>query len=381
MIETEFIAFDSERSESSHEEVQKGPCFFDNAVKNLEKQEYPCWISKKRQYSSNMTIMLHEEIIDFARYIEPSQEEHRIRTFVVDTVHSLLLDHYPNCSIIPFGSFVTKLYLPQSDIDVTLWIKRTPVQREIAGIIRNIARILERSKQFVQVEPVLSAKVPIVKAIHKEFGICVDVSLQQTNGEKTVRTVRNFLTRYPALRPLVFVLKMFFVSRDLHEVFTGGISSFSVITMLVCFLSSHPLIVRGDILPEQNLGILLIEFFELFSRCFDHREVAVFCDGFTRKNISNDKLNRYYLSIIDPDNMSNDLAKGSKNTPYICKSLEFGFEMLTSVICHCMTKKHTPKTILGTIFTLDSIIINKRNALIDNWRDLQHLLESNKRKK
>ena len=41
---------------------------------------------------------------------------------------------------------------------------------------------------------------------------------------------------YPLLPHLVLVLKQFLLQRDLNEVFTGGISSYSLILMIVSFL-------------------------------------------------------------------------------------------------------------------------------------------------
>ena len=41
---------------------------------------------------------------------------------------------------------------------------------------------------------------------------------------------------FPCLPPLIFVLKQFLVLRDLNEVFTGGISSYSLVLMAISFL-------------------------------------------------------------------------------------------------------------------------------------------------
>ena len=44
------------------------------------------------------------------------------------------------------------------------------------------------------------------------------------------------MKRYPNLKYLVLVLKQFLLQRDLNEVFTVGISSYSLILMTVSFL-------------------------------------------------------------------------------------------------------------------------------------------------
>ena len=59
----------------------------------------------------------------------------------------------------------------------------------------------------------------------------------------------------------------------MNEVWTGGISSYGLILMTVSFLQLHK---RGDgRRPGANLGVLLIEFFELYGRNFNYEKVSV----------------------------------------------------------------------------------------------------------
>ena len=51
-----------------------------------------------------------------------------------------------------------------------------------------------------------------------------------------VFTLQEFMQEYPNLPYLVLVLKQFLLQRDLNEVFTGGISSYSLILLTVSFL-------------------------------------------------------------------------------------------------------------------------------------------------
>lgn len=75
------------------------------------------------------------------------------------------------------------------------------------------------------------------------------------------------------LSRLVMVLKQFLLQRDLNEVFTGGISSYSLILMCISFLQLHP---RPERLRQpHNLGVLLIEFFELYGRKFNYVKTAI----------------------------------------------------------------------------------------------------------
>lgn len=48
--------------------------------------------------------------------------------------------------------------------------------------------------------------------------------------------VQKFLQEYPTLKYLVLVLKQFLLQRDMNEVFTGGISSYSLTLLAISFL-------------------------------------------------------------------------------------------------------------------------------------------------
>ena len=47
---------------------------------------------------------------------------------------------------------------------------------------------------------------------------------------------QQYMSDFPNLKYLVLVLKQFLLQRDLNEVFTGGISSYSLILMTVSFM-------------------------------------------------------------------------------------------------------------------------------------------------
>ena len=55
---------------------------------------------------------LHHEVAAFVHYMSPSQEEHEIRGLVVALVSKAVTNAFPDARIIPFGSYETKLYLP-----------------------------------------------------------------------------------------------------------------------------------------------------------------------------------------------------------------------------------------------------------------------------
>ncbi|KAJ1497962.1 hypothetical protein HMI56_005294 [Coelomomyces lativittatus] len=231
----------------------------------------------------------------------------------------------------------------------------------------------------MKIEVVRHAKVPIVKAVHYALGISVDISVNQVIGMTTVDTVKVWSERHPALRPLTLVLKMFFFCRELNEVFTGGISSYTLITMVYVFLDMHPLLRSHEINEQENLGVLLIEWFELFGRCFDPKLTMVTVHGFRNKStefIQKLRLNPNFLSILDPLNKDNDLSRGAKCTQEIRSAIEWGYDVLTQAILFSQSQSQFLfPTFLGLIFYMDEALLRKRKALMFYAEEIENQLK------
>merc|ERR1719208_740793 len=108
------------------------------------------------------------------------------------------------------------------------------------------------------------AAVPIVKMTDAKADVKVDISFNTDNGIRAATLIKFYKQTYPPLAKLIYVLKQFLLQRDLNEVFTGGLSSYCLILMVVSFFQMHQ---RPDACHgEANLGVLLMEFFELYGR-------------------------------------------------------------------------------------------------------------------
>lgn len=70
----------------------------------------------------------------------------------------------------------------------------------------------------------------------KTTDVRVDISFNMNNGVKSAEMIKHYMSVYPMLPKLVLVLKQFLAQRDMNEVFYGGISSYSLILMVVSFL-------------------------------------------------------------------------------------------------------------------------------------------------
>ncbi|EMD38132.1 hypothetical protein CERSUDRAFT_49354 [Gelatoporia subvermispora B] len=264
---------------------------------------------------TNVSEMLHRDVEGFVRYISPTPQEDEVRSLVVELIRRAITRQFPDAQVLPFGSYETKLYLPLGDIDLVIH-SNTMAYSDKENVLRALANTLRRAGITDNVKIIAKAKVPIVKfvTIHGRFS--VDISINQGNGVAAGKMINHFLSELPALRALVFVVKSFLSQRSMNEVFTGGLGSYSIVCLAISFLQHHPKIRRGEIDPSKNLGVLVMEFFELYGCYFNYEEVGISVrDGGTYFNKARRGWREYrepkLLSIEDPGDPSNDISRGS----------------------------------------------------------------------
>lgn len=97
--------------------------------------------------------------------------------------------------------------------------------------------------------------------------------------EAVFMRVQKFLQEYPTLKYLVLVLKQFLLQRDMNEVFTGGISSYSLTLLAISFLqvsSRHGVCLRKlSFRLKEPLGLTGAS--NLF--CFDMHDDENLCQA------------------------------------------------------------------------------------------------------
>ncbi|XP_037873951.1 non-canonical poly(A) RNA polymerase protein Trf4-1 isoform X1 [Bombyx mori] len=272
---------------------------------------------------------LHEEIDHFYMYMSPTETEHLVRSTVVNRIRAAILSLWPQARVEVFGSFRTGLYLPTSDIDLVVigqWEKLPLWTLERELVVQDIAE-----KESIKV--LEKATVPIVKMTDKYSDVKVDISFNMSSGVKSAELIKHFKEKYPVLSRLVMVLKQFLLQRDLNEVFTGGISSYSLILMCISFLQLHP---RPERLRQpNNLGVLLIEFFELYGRKFNYVKTAIRVKNggsYVSKDEIQKEMNDGHrpslLCIEDPLTPGNDIGRSSYGALQVKQAFDYGYIVL-----------------------------------------------------
>ena len=87
---------------------------------------------------------------------------------------------------------------------------------------------------------VTNTSFPVLKVTCSQLYDCkkLDITIMEPkhNGLKCVELVNNYLQQFKLLRPLVLVLKQFLCALEMKDTFKGGLSSYSLILMLVYYL-------------------------------------------------------------------------------------------------------------------------------------------------
>ncbi|GJJ12300.1 hypothetical protein Clacol_006541 [Clathrus columnatus] len=328
----------------------------------------------------NLAEMLHKEVRVFVNYISPTFEEHEVRGMIITSITRAIRSSWPDARVSPFGSYETKLYLPLGDIDLVIE-SRAMENHDKRRILYSLAHVLRKANITSNVQVIAKAKVPIVKFVTLHGRFSVDISLNQTNGLRAGSMINRLLAELPAVHPLVMTIKLFLNQRSMNEVYTGGLGSYALVCMVVSFLQMHPKIRAGEIDPMQNLGVLVIEFFELYGHFFNYEKTGISIrDGGTYfDKIArdwDDPRNPALLSIEDPVDITNDVSKNSFNMPRVRKTLAGAHEVLTAAAfmrCRVLMSKSRSnhrqerdlkeQSILGSVMGVTQEISNHRRMV------------------
>lgn len=324
-----------------------------------ELEDLPPWVDPLYPYSRGI-IGLHEEIEDFYQWMVPSPEEHGMRQGVVDKIQRCIQTVWPAAQVHIFGSFKTGLYLSTSDIDLVVvgrWevlplktLEKALLDQKIAD--PSMLKVLDK------------ASVPIIKLTDRDSKVKVDISFNMASGLKAVELIKMYKKEFPPLPKLIYVLKQFLLQRDLNEVFTGGLSSYCLIMMVVSFLQLHPRTDAAD--TAANLGVLLIEFFELYGRSFNYTSTAIRVRGdgsyLPKEQMEMDMPGGQKPSLLcieDPLQQGNDVGKSSYGALQVRQAFDWAYGQLSRSVSAKGSSLQSPST-LSKILKIDSATIEYR---------------------
>ena len=260
----------------------------------------------------------------------------------------ILINNYYDINFIDYGSSITGLELPKSDIDTLIYYiskdKSKSINKIVFGFqLYQLLQIEKERKNMVNlsIEKILDAYVPLIKLEYditneidkkylemlKKLGLTkVKIDITFTNEEdycqiqeKVKKFIIKDLNKYPKLKPLVVIIKFYLEKEKLNNSHTGGLNAISVF-----FLAKHIIVTY----EKENLTLE-----QLFSKFLDKYSKYDFTYG----------LDIYGNIIPYPQNetkkifISNRFSNNKNfNFAYNCSNYEeiFGyFKYLKTKIC------------------------------------------------
>uniref|UniRef100_S4RRL6 PAP-associated domain-containing protein n=1 Tax=Petromyzon marinus TaxID=7757 RepID=S4RRL6_PETMA len=188
---------------------------------------------------------------------------------------------------------------------------------------------------------------------------------------------RPAIQEYPLLPQLVLVLKQFLLQRDLNEPYTGGVSSYLLVMLVVSFL--QPMQLHADIdgrSGDGDLGVLLIEFFELYGRNFNYLKAGIrIKDGgsYVAKAEAQKELvegfGPSFLFVEDPVVPGQDLGRSSYGAMQARQAFDYAYTVLSRAVCP--QAKHYPNrdldSTLGRIVKVTREVTEYREWIQQTW--------------
>lgn len=348
-------------------------------LRDYNGEELPPWLldpdaTENVLYSSDSSVSLHFEILEFSRFVSPTETELNSRNEMVMMVESIVRSLWPLSTAVVFGSYATGLYLPTSDIDMC--VLGTPEGGEMKEL-EQLAEAVRNVSGFARRVHVIRAKVPLVKIISRKTSMNCDISIGQGNGPKVVPLIKGYLKDYPALRPLLLVIKCFLHQRDLNAVFTGGLGSYTIFLLVV----SHLQMLKHNF-PDMktNLGAVLQSFFQLYGRMFNLciagiqvKDNGAYYDKFDKYSTLPQETLRF--SVEDPNDESNELGRNGYGAMKVRKA--FNNASMTLIKWRRNDSSAAPTPLGSMLHVDDALRIRRADVIEDMERKGQNPLRYN----
>ncbi|ELU05930.1 hypothetical protein CAPTEDRAFT_221986, partial [Capitella teleta] len=190
--------------------------------------------------TTEFRIMLDNMLWMVPNDFEPSERETFLRKTVLHEMEEYVRETFPDAQLSLFGSSVNGFGFKQSDLDICLQFKSTPVKDSqslnCVAIIETLAQILKIHRGFYNVFAITTAKVPIVKFRHRRSQLEGDISLYNTLAQHNTRLLQAYSEIDSRVRVLGYTMKVFAKCCDICDASRGSLSSYAFVLMVIYYL-------------------------------------------------------------------------------------------------------------------------------------------------
>ncbi|XP_016754635.1 terminal nucleotidyltransferase 4B isoform X3 [Gossypium hirsutum] len=157
------------------------------------------------------TMMGIAEIVDFCDFLSPTPEE-QAAPMQLCILFLMLSSTYG----LPAGQkFLGRSGQGFIHQQVILIDSRVRYKKSTDWFVCSFQGII--SKGNCKKDVTAKARMPIIKFVKKKSGVAFDISFDVDNGPKAAEFIKEAVLKWPQLRPLCLILKVFLQQRDLNE--------------------------------------------------------------------------------------------------------------------------------------------------------------------
>lgn len=297
------------------------------------------WCNGNDYQADSLDLKLHQELIDFAKYISPSPLEKHIRLLAVNRYRSAVSLIWPDAMMICHGSTATTTNLPDSDLDFVVF--NAPTNHADTTLLESLEHHLI-DKSLIKESKIIHAKCPIIKCIDSVYGFHIDIAVNNENGILNIKRHKMYMKEYPGIFPVLMFTKFFLRENHLDTPYEGGISSNTLIQMIVFIIQS---LNKSD---RLNCGKILLKFFLYYGEAFNYITTGISTreGGRTFEKIREYRINwgtPINISIEDPQIPGNFIGENTYNT------IEFRSKCSDAYLKLIMNKSFYEQSLLNRI--------------------------------
>merc|ERR1719483_1393882 len=142
---------------------------------------------------------------------------------------------YSNCLVHPYGSTISGCGFQSSDLDMYVELRDGGLT---TSSVTQLSHLLLSCEELLDITPIPCARVPIVKAVHKETGIRLDLSFNNQSSLWNTELIRYYCGVDPRVRPLVMVIRYWAMEKGITQIQNGKVKlcNYALTMMVIAYL-------------------------------------------------------------------------------------------------------------------------------------------------
>ncbi|CAI0412087.1 unnamed protein product [Linum tenue] len=194
-----------------------------------------------RFLQTKMNAPLESTLWDILGVIEPQRDDWLIRQRIVQELQDVVrtIPNLRGATVEPFGSFVSNLFTPWGDLDITVmldygsYISVAGKKRKLS-LLEDVLRALKEKGGWWRLRFIPNAKVPILKFEKGCPAISGDISIDNLGGQMKSKCLFWLNQIDGRFRPLVLLVKEWAKTHNINNPKCGTLNSYSL-SLLVVF--------------------------------------------------------------------------------------------------------------------------------------------------